>query len=287
MKRKQILSDINLSIPPGTVLGLVGPNGAGKTTTIKLGAGLLEPDKGEVLIKGLPACTPSHRSCLGLLTETQYFYPHLRLAEWLHMMAGLSGLTHNRRKQRIEEVLNLLGLAERKTQMLKTLSKGQIQRAGLAQALVHEPEILLLDEPMSGLDPYWRYRVQRIMFDFKSSGGTILFSSHILVDVEKFSDQVALLENGRIKWTGKLSDLHRGIKGYEVVVKTDHPQMLKEYSGEANMIRHSEGGWLISIPEDQKDKLLKTASSGAITIESLLPKRDEIDEILFGLKGGS
>ena len=287
MKSKIILKNINFDVPEGSVIGLVGPNGAGKTTTIKLGAGLLQPESGKVLIHSRPATEPKARSCIGLLTESQYIYPHLRLREWLIMMAGLSGLKGKRRTQRINDVLDLLDLTGQASQMMHTLSKGQVQRAGLAQALVHEPAILLLDEPMSGLDPYWRYRVQRILLDFKSSGGTILFSSHILVDVERLSDHVVLIEGGLVRWTGSLADLPRKNKGYEAICLTEQPELLKKLAYENKIEARPEGGWIIAISIDKRDDLLHLASRGTITLDSLRPIQEEIEEVLFSFTSGS
>jgi len=287
MKFKVILKNIDLDVPEGSVIGLVGPNGAGKTTTIKLGAGLLQPESGKVLIHGRPATESGARSCLGLLTESQYVYPHLRLREWLVMMAGLSGLKGERRIQSVNDVLDLLDLTGQASQMMRTLSKGQVQRAGLAQALVHEPAILLLDEPMSGLDPYWRYRVQRILLEFKSSGGTILFSSHILVDVERLSDRVVLIEGGRVRWTGSLEDLPRKIKGYEAICRTEQPELLKKLAYENKIEVRPEGGWIVPISTDKREELLYMASGGTITLDSLRPIQEEIEEVLFSFTSGS
>jgi ABC-2 type transport system ATP-binding protein len=287
MKFRVILKNIDLDVPEGKVIGLVGPNGAGKTTTIKLGAGLLQPESGKVLIHGRPAAEAGARSCLGLLTESQYVYPHLRLKEWLIMMAGLSGLRGERRTQRVNDVLDLLDLTGQSSQMMRTLSKGQVQRAGLAQALVHEPAILLLDEPMSGLDPYWRYRIQRILLDFKGSGGTILFSSHILVDVERLSDRVALMEGGRVRWTGSLSDLPRKIKGYEAICRTEQPELLRKLASGNKVEVRPEGGWIVPISSDKREELLNLASGGTVTLDSLRPIREEIEEVLFSFTSGS
>ncbi len=282
MKSKRIVSDMNLAVPMGTVLGMVGPNGAGKTTTIKLGAGLLHPESGRVLIQEHPATESGARACIGLLTETQYIYPYLRLQEWLMMMGRLSGLDGKRLVRRVAEVIELMDLKAQSRQFVKTLSKGQLQRAGLAQALLHEPDILFLDEPMSGLDPYWRHRVQHILLDLKSGGRTILFSSHILVDVEKLSDQVALISGGRLRWAGRLSELSRNIKGYEAVCRTEHPEILKKIAHDGKIVQHPGGEWTVSISPDQKEELLRLVANSATDIVSLRPVQEEIEEVLFG-----
>ncbi len=283
MTSRKIIHEMDIRVPAGSVLGLVGPNGAGKTTTIKLGAGLLYPDAGQVLIHGKPAVDAASRRTLGLLTETQYIYPHLKLREWLVMLAGFSGLKGSDCTKQVEKTLSLVELDDRAHQMMFTLSKGQLQRAGLAQALIHQPDILMLDEPMSGLDPYWRYRMQKILLDFKSAGGTILFSSHILADVERLCDQVALIEGGRLRWIGRLSDMQRNIRGYEAICRMSDPEVLKPVAQE--MVLQPEGQWQVSLSIAHKDELLRLASSGLVNLESLRPIQDEIEEVLFSFSG--
>ena len=282
MQSKRILDNIVLKVEKGTVLGLVGPNGAGKTTTIKLGAGLLIPGSGKVLIHGKAAVFPTSRKKLGLLTEAQYFYPHLRLKEWLKMMAGLSGMTRTDKKKRIDAVMEMVELNGYCDQMMRTLSKGQLQRAGLAQALFHEPEILILDEPMSGLDPYWRHKVLNILLAYKKKGGTMVFSSHILSDVETLSDQVALVQNGRIVWNGRLNELDRKVEGYKIICYTNAPETLEKIALDNKIDKQPDGGWFFSIPSKKRAEFLHlVASNDEIKIESLLPIQEELASVLF------
>ena len=282
MKNKTILRNINLSAPEGSILGLVGPNGAGKTTTIKLGAGLIMPASGKVLIQGNVAALSMSRKKLGLLTEAQYFYPHLRVREWLAMMAGLSGMTRADSKKRIDDVLEMVELSGYCDQMMRTLSKGQLQRAGLAQALLHDPEILILDEPMSGLDPYWRYKVLNILQAYKRKGGTMVFSSHILSDVETLSDQVALLQEGKIVWNGRLKELDRKVEGYKITCYTDTPETLEKIALDNKIEKLPDGAWFFSIqPDKRADFLSLVASNDEIKIESLSPIQEELASVLF------
>jgi ABC-2 type transport system ATP-binding protein len=282
MKSKTILRNINLGIPEGSILGLVGPNGAGKTTTIKLGAGLIMPASGKILIQGNLAALSMSRKTLGLLTEAQYFYPHLRVREWLEMMAGLSGMTRADSKKRIDDVLEMVELTGYCDQMMRTLSKGQLQRAGLAQALLHEPEILILDEPMSGLDPYWRYKVLNILLAYKKKGGTMVFSSHILSDVETLSDQVALLQNGQIVWNGRLKELDRKVEGYKIICYTSATEILEKIAEGNKIEKQPDGAWSFSIQLDKKaDFLSLVASNNEIKVESLLPIQEELASVLF------
>jgi len=282
MKSKRILDNITIEVEKGTVLGLVGPNGAGKTTTIKLGAGLIMPESGKVLIQKKSAVFSTSRRNLGLLTEAQYFYPHLRLKEWLKMMAGLSGMTGTDIRKRMDDVLELVELSSHGDQIMRTLSKGQLQRSGLAQALLHEPEILILDEPMSGLDPYWRYKVLNILLEYKKKGGTIAFSSHIISDVETLSDQVALLQNGQIVWNGRLKELNRKVEGYKITCYTNALETLEKIARENKIEKQPDGGWLFSIdPDKRADFLALVASNDEIKVESLLPIQEELASVLF------
>lgn len=287
MRRKTILEGITLEVPAGSVLGLVGPNGAGKTTTIKLGAGLVEPEAGDVRITGIPACNPEARRKIGFLTETQYIYPHLKLREWLMMLAGFSGLGAQDAGRRISEVLEMLDLKGRENQMIRTLSKGQLQRAGFAQAIIHAPQILFLDEPMSGLDPFWRYRFQKILQELKASGKTILFSSHIIYDVEQLSDRIALIQGGRLKWEGRLSELPRKVKGYEAICETGEPEKIEKLVSKQHLFQFPEGGWRVTLSVEQKDQLLQLVANDGVTLVSLRPLRQEIEEVLFGFDHSS
>ncbi len=286
MRPKTIIDGLELSVPEGAALGLVGPNGAGKTTTIKLGAGLIRPASGQVFINGKPSLHSRSRICLGLLTETQYIYPHLKLYEWLTMAAGLSGLTGADRNRRVCEVLEKMDLVSKANQLMRTLSKGQTQRAGIAQALIHKPSILLLDEPMSGLDPLWRYRIQEILLAFKAGGGTLLFSSHILSDVERLSDEVALIDGGRICWKGGLSEMPRRVKGYEARIRCANPDAIAGLAKDGEAALQADGSWLLVIPKSRRDDLIQAAACGIIMLESLGPKLQEIEEVLFGVQTG-
>jgi len=233
------------------------------------------------LINGEPATRSQSRRRLGLLTETQYVYPHLRLKEWLTMAAALSGWKGPQRRKRVEDVLERMELTGQADQVMRTLSKGQTQRAGIAQAFVHEPDILLLDEPMSGLDPFWRFKVQQMLMQYKASGGTLFFSSHILSDVERISDQVALISDGAIRWQGRLSDMPRRLTGYEVRCRAENPVVLEKFARNSLVELQPDGACLLSVDPEQKEALLNACAAGHVAIESLMPIRPQIEEVLF------
>ncbi len=284
LRPKNIISNLTLAVPKGRVLGLIGPNGAGKTTAIKLGAGLIKPDNGEVLVDGNSTLTPHSDIQVGLLTENQYIYRHLRFIEWLEMLGTLSGLSGIALKSRIKTVLEMVELEEQGGQLMKTLSKGQLQRAGIAQAFLHEPDILLLDEPMSGLDPSWRQKIHSILLDYNKKGGTVVFSSHILSDVLRLSDTIAILKSGKIQWSGNLSDLHDRKKGVQAVIQTDRLQEVKQKLQCTSVEKQTDGSFLITMDTSQKKQLLLLEHSDLLSIETLSPLYSEIEEIFNGKK---
>jgi ABC-2 type transport system ATP-binding protein len=221
--RSLALDGLDLVVEPGQVFGLLGPNGAGKTTTLKLILGLLRPDRGEVRIFGEPT-SPGVRSRVGYLPENPYFYDYLTAEEFLDFYARLQGLSREERRTKIPATLERVGLADRASTALRKFSKGMVQRLGLAQAIQHDPELVILDEPMSGLDPIGRREVRDLILELRRSGRTVFFSSHILQDAEMICDRVAVLDRGRLRATGKLSDLvSSAVRWFEVSIRVASP----------------------------------------------------------------
>ena len=192
------LDQLDLTLPRGQVLGYLGPNGAGKTTTLKLLAGLLKPTTGRAWLLGSPIESPASRRRLGFLPEQPYFYDYLSGLEYLEMAGRLSGVPARGARAAALHWLGRVGLGVRPSLRLRKYSKGMLQRLGLAAALVHEPELLILDEPMSGLDPLGRRDVRDLILEQRERGVTVLFSSHILPDVEMLCDRVAIVVGGRL-----------------------------------------------------------------------------------------
>ncbi len=203
------LEDLDLDVDRGQVLGILGVNGAGKTTALKLLTGLLKPSRGNAWLKGVPIDDPRSRRALGFLPEQAYFYDYLTGIEYLELAGGLSGLSGMEALKRARQWLARVGLGEQPRLSLRKYSKGMLQRLGLAAALVHDPEILILDEPMSGLDPYGRRDVRELILEQHARGVTVLFSSHILPDVEMVADRVAILHQGRLARMVESRDLTR------------------------------------------------------------------------------
>lgn len=197
-RRTLALSGLDLYIQPGEAFGLIGPNGSGKSTTIKLALGLVFPNQGEVLLNGLPPTVPHSRQGLGFMPENPSLMGHLGAREHLVGAGRLRGLDGSRARQQASELLDRLGLNESGDMTLNKFSKGMAQRAALGHALMGNPNFLILDEPLTGLDPLWRKRVVDLLMDFRANGGTLLFSSHILSDVERLGDRIGILHRGRL-----------------------------------------------------------------------------------------
>ena len=207
MHRKRVVTDLDLSIEAGRVFGLIGPNGAGKSTTVKMLVGLLRPDQGKVTILGHPAGAPIIKQKIGYLPENPFFYGHLTGREFLDFAASLFGLSGTAKKERISELLSLTGLTPHADKRLSAYSKGMLQRAGLAQALINDPEILFLDEPMSGLDPIGIQDVREIVKSLKQRGKTVFLNTHLLEDVQILCDEIAVMDQGRIIKRALTADL--------------------------------------------------------------------------------
>ena len=203
----QALCDVSFSVPTGEVFGFLGPNGAGKSTTIKILINLIRPDEGSASILGLDVARKEVRKKVGFLPENPYFYDYLTARELLWFGGKSAGLDKQAITQRSDDLLSRVNLEQAANRQLRTYSKGMVQRAGLALALIHDPEVVILDEPMSGLDPLGRKMVGDLIIDLKSQGKTVFFSSHILNDVERFCDRVAIIAGGRLQKTGSLQEL--------------------------------------------------------------------------------
>ena len=209
-RRLRGIEGVSFVVPQGTVFALLGHNGAGKTTTINSILNLVNADQGEVRIFGKDHRDKSARARLGYLPERPYFFEHLTGRELLGFYADLLSVPGNLRRDRIDDVLAKTGMTAAADRRLGKYSKGMLQRIGLAQALVGDPDLLILDEPMSGLDPVGRREVRDLLLEFKAEGKTIILSSHIVPDVEMLADQVGILCEGKLVLTRHLSEMDQG-----------------------------------------------------------------------------
>jgi ABC-2 type transport system ATP-binding protein len=206
-RRRQILRDVSFAVEEGEIFGFLGPNGAGKTTSIKALLGLLRPRAGHIELLGQPPSAPEARSRTGFMPEVAYFPEQLTGRELLQLHGMLAGLRRGAARARVDEVLEWVGLTEAADRRLRGYSKGMLQRVGLGQALIGDPDVVVLDEPMSGLDPVGRRDIREIMLALRRRGKTVLFSTHILPDVEMICDRVGIIAEGQMRATGRLAEL--------------------------------------------------------------------------------
>lgn len=218
LKKKTSLEDLSMRVDTGEVFGFLGPNGAGKSTTIKLLMRLIFPEGGTARILGKSIDDVSVHREIGYLPEQPYFYDYLTAAELLDYFARFHGLTETDRQTRVQNMLKKVGLETAKKIQLRKYSKGMLQRVGLAQAILHDPQVVILDEPMSGLDPLGRREVRDIILELKKDGRTVLFSTHILSDAEMLCDRVGVIVGGKLRGVGTPGEMV-GIKtqGMEIL----------------------------------------------------------------------
>jgi ABC-2 type transport system ATP-binding protein len=215
---KLALHPLNLTVEDGEIFGFLGPNGAGKTTTLKLLMGLVFPSAGSARILGRDWTDPSVKAQIGFLPEQPYFYDYLTAHELLEYYGQLSGVPAKERKQRVERVLDQVGLRDVQGVQLRKFSKGMLQRVGIGQAILHDPKLVFFDEPMSGLDPIGRREVRDLMSQLKSEGKTVFFSTHILSDAETLCDRVAIIHKGELRGVGAVEDLTSSVQGKVEVI---------------------------------------------------------------------
>lgn len=209
------VQNLNLSIIQGEVFGFLGPNGAGKSTTIKLLLDLIRPDQGRIRLNGMPVSQPNVRRQVGYLPENPYFYDYLSAQELLWFGGRSNGMSAAEIRLRGTALLEKFDLQQAAGRRLRTYSKGMVQRAGLALALIHDPQVIILDEPMSGLDPLGRKMVVDLILDLKRQGKTVFFSSHVLADVERICDRVGIIARGQLQCVCRLDALPNGAQSLE------------------------------------------------------------------------
>jgi ABC-2 type transport system ATP-binding protein len=231
-KKVEALRGVTFSVERGHIFGFVGPNGAGKTTTIRTLMGLIRPTAGTATLLGHGLPSRAARRKIGFLPESPYFYDYLTVGELCDLAGRLFGMAPAARRKRADELIERVGLAGARGQNLKKFSKGMLQRAGLAQALMNDPELVVLDEPMSGLDPIGRKEVRDLILELRDRGKTVFFSTHILSDVEAITDRVAIIARGQLQAHGTPAELvSRSLQGFEITVRL--PTSASHRNGEA------------------------------------------------------
>lgn len=218
--------DLSLEVKAGEVYGLIGPNGSGKSTTMKVILGLLKPTQGTTSIFGVPSTEVSSRHSVGFLPENPYFYKHLTGRETLHFYGSLCGMRGAKLKSRADEMLALTGLEDAATRRVGGYSKGMLQRLGLAQALIHEPRLLVLDEPTAGVDPAGSRKIRDLIIEFRARGITVLVTSHLLEQMQEVCDRVGIMAHGHMVREGRLEDLIAVENQTEMIVEDASPELL-------------------------------------------------------------
>ena len=281
-KKKKILKGISLDVEGGEIFGYLGPNGAGKTTTLKCILGLIFPDKGNIEIFGLPYLSLEAKGRIGYLPENPYFYDYLTASEFLHFCCQLTLIDKKDRKKKIKALLRLVGLERSAHLQLRKFSRGMLQRIGLAQALIHEPSLVFLDEPLGGLDPLGRKEIRDIIVRLKEEGKTVFLCSHILQDIEMICDRVAIIVNGEITSQGKLQDLvAEKIFFTEIVLSGVDGQKLQEL-GDA--VSAHGGRTLLKVYEKEKiDQVLRLVQSEKGIIHSLIPRTETLEDLFVDI----
>ena len=275
------LDQLTLEVQPGEVFGFLGPNGAGKTTTLKLLMRLVFPTSGRAELLDRPAGDLDARRRVGYLPEHPYFYDYLTAEELLSYFAGLFGLSGHERTKRVSSLLDEVGLGAERRLQLRKFSKGMLQRVGIAQALLNEPELVIFDEPMSGLDPLGRRDVRALILRLRDRGCTVFFSSHVLSDAEALCSRVAILARGRLLTSGRLTDmLAFQIRGWEVMASGVSSTLLASLAPRATTsTRVGDERYIFDLPvEPAPDRFVADLSAGGATLLSVNPLRDTLED---------
>jgi ABC-2 type transport system ATP-binding protein len=278
---REVIRGLDLAVDTGEVFGLLGQNGAGKTTTIKMILSLIFPDAGSIRIFGQDASHVAVRHRIGFLPENPFFYEYLTGREFLDFYGQLFGHDAERRRRRSAEVLEAVGMASRADLPLRKYSKGMLQRIGMAQALLNDPDLVILDEPMSGLDPIGRREFRDLILGLKERGKTVFFSSHILSDAEAICDRVAILKDGRLARCGRLAELlSPDVRAWEVTWSGPSLEALEPRGGCGDLISARGPESLVRVASQEGlDRLLEAIRAGGARLISVSARRDTLEDL--------
>ena len=280
-KRVEAVREVSFEVRRGEVFGFLGPNGAGKTTTLKMLMGLIFPGGGRAEVLGMPVPSLAAKRRLGYLPETPYFYDYLSPEEFLDLVGALSDVGRAERKARAARLLDRVGLGHARGRPLRKFSKGMLQRVGIAQALMGDPELVVLDEPMTGLDPLGRKEIRDLILELKQEGRTVFYSTHILPDVEMTCDRVAMVFAGRTSNVGPLHELLSArLLSTEVVLRPG-PSGLPDLPEGATARQTPEGAAVELRQEEQLGPFLKVAMDRGAAVVSVSPRRESLEDFFI------
>jgi ABC-2 type transport system ATP-binding protein len=280
-KRYRALDGLTLGIEQGETFGFLGPNGAGKTTTLKLLMQLIYPTSGRAEILGRPAGDVRVKRRIGYLPESPYFYDYLTAEELLRYFASLLGYDRAVRRKRVSALLDEVGIGGERRLQLRKFSKGMLQRVGIAQALLNDPEVIFLDEPMSGLDPLGRRDVRNLILKLRDRGRTVFFSSHVLADAEALCSRVAILAAGRLVASGTMADITAfQVRGWELIVGNLTPESLARHAARIRRVNPiADRRYALELPlSPGPDRLLSDLIAEGAHLVSLNPVRDTLED---------
>jgi len=282
-KRVEAVNGTTFNVRRGEIFGLLGPNGAGKTTTIKAILRLIFPTEGEIRIFGRSAGDREAAKRVGYMPENPYVYEYLKPLEFLDLCGRLVGMAKADRRVRSEEMIDKVGLRHAIDRPIGKFSKGMMQRIGLAQAILHDPELLILDEPMSGLDPIGRKEVRDLLLEQRERGKTLLFTSHILSDVEELCDRVVIMQQGKITSEGQVHDLLE-TAGRRVEIRlSGASQALKDALSSRGAIVSGRGGHVTLRVEGQKavDEITRISNAAGARLDAMIPERQTLEKLFL------
>jgi ABC-2 type transport system ATP-binding protein len=276
-KPKCALHPLQLTVEEGEIFGFLGPNGAGKTTTLKLLMGLVFPTAGTARILGMEINDPKMKAQIGFLPEQPYFYDYLTARELLVYYGQLSGVSSRESSKKVEAVLARVGLTDAADVQLRKFSKGMLQRAGIAQAILHDPKIVFFDEPMSGLDPVGRREVRDLIEQLKQEGKTVFFSTHILSDAEALCDRVAIIHGGELRGVGAVADLTSSVHGQVEIVWQGNrvPAVIQNLGSQCHVTTDT---IRVILPEDQQDRAIEALRHEGLRLVSVVPVRTSLED---------
>ena len=283
VRKKRVLHGISFDVREGEIFGFVGPNGAGKTTTLKVLMGLIRASAGEASILGHDVSETEFRRHVGFLPENPYFYDYLSGREILDFYARLCGVPRSRRSERVATLLDWVGLTHAADSRLRTYSKGMQQRVGIAQALVHDPDVVFLDEPMSGLDPIGRVEIRDLILRLRSDGKTVFMNTHILSDVEMVCDRVAIIVKGRIRYEGAIDEiLESGDGEADLVVAGLSAEMAAALESDLGARMRGLGDRIeVRVPAKSASDALRLALESGAEVVSLTPHRVSLESVFL------